>query len=117
MARRRRRRRGKSRRKIKFKFKGKQLFITGLVILIAAFAWTRISFHQFKKNHALHKPRPARAAAAKPERKTSAPIRWPFFSPTGVRSQGHGPRLVFVIDDMGHTTEYLSQLNQLGNRV
>ncbi len=100
--RRRRRRRSRSRGRKRLKFQAKPLFIIGLVILVGAFIWTQISFKEFKKTHALKRPR--------------KPIQEAFSKPPA-RSQGKGAKIVFVIDDMGHTTEHLAELDRLGNRV
>lgn len=98
MAKQRRRRRKKG-WKMRLKFKGKPFFLAAIAFLALAF----FGSHRFAPPVALRKYSVKSAVPAQA-------VRWPQF-------YGRGPEIVFVIDDMGHTTEYLSQLNQLGDQV
>lgn len=121
MARRRRRRKSRRKRGIRLKFpRNSGAFFIAALVLAVGFFWAKntLKFHTpfSEKTHRKAVSPARKPAASKPP--AARQLRWPVSGPAApLKSQGRGPKLVFVIDDMGHTTEHLSQLDQLGNKV
>ncbi len=122
MARRRRRKKRRKKKikfKFKFKFKGKPLLIFGIIVIGAAFLVTRFAFKDFQRKHSLK--RDSRPRVSAPVKKTTPVSRPVVHTPApyarALHSQARGPKITFVIDDMGHTTEHLNLLSGLGNQV
>lgn len=120
MARRRRRKRKK--RKMRWKSKDTKKVLIGLgLVLVVLFLISR--FYHPKPKVA---PKPSRP---KTVQKAAAPVAKPVSVPPPARTfpslpkphsrelRAGAPKIVFIIDDIGHTTEHLEDFKRLGNRV
>lgn len=113
MARRKRKRKTRRGRKFKIKLpKNAGAFIFAAAMLLAGFLWTKNAM-KIQQPAAMHPRRPV-PAAVRPKPARSA---WTFQMPEFARPLGKGPKLVFVIDDMGHTIDHLDLLDRLGGQV
>lgn len=110
---------------MRWKKRDTKRILIGLGLVLLAFFLISRFYHP--KPKAAHKPSRSKTAQKAPAAPVSKPVKVslprpvktfsPLPKPVPREMRAGAPKIVFIIDDVGHTMEYLEDFRRLGNRV